>query len=67
MNCRSHYTGEDSLIEKFGSPLPRHLYISNIFKKNITKKGKNSTRYRLAINMKPVATIFDPKKVSRNK
>ena len=31
------------------------------------KKGKNSTRYRLAINMKPVATIFDPKKVIRNK
>ena len=24
MNCRSNYTGENSLIEKSGSPLPRH-------------------------------------------
>ena len=37
------------------------------FEEKYCKKGKNSTRYRLAINMKPVATIFDPKKVVRNK
>ena len=40
MNCRSNYTSEDSLIEKIGSPLPRHIYVSNILKKNITKKVK---------------------------
>ena len=40
MNCRSNYTGEDSLIEKIGSgsPLPRHICVSIILKKNITKK-----------------------------
>ena len=54
MNCRLNYTGEDSLIEKIWSPLPRHLYVSNILKKNITKKVT-------------VATIFDPKRVIRNK
>ena len=49
-------------------PTSRHLYdVLDILKKNITKKLKTSTRYRLAINMKPVATIFDPKKVIRNK
>ena len=37
------------------------------FEEKYYKKGKNSARYRLAINMKPVATIFDPKKVIRNK
>ena len=68
MNCRSNYTGKDSLIEKIGSPLPRHLNVSNILKKNIAKKVKTvHVHYRLAINMKPVATIFDPKKVVRNK
>ena len=40
MNCRSNYTGEDLLIEKIGSPLPRHIYASNILKKNITKNVK---------------------------
>ena len=40
MNCRSNYTGEDSLIEKVESSLPRHLYVSNTLKKNITKKVK---------------------------
>ena len=48
MNCRSNYTGEDSLIEKIGSPLLgspllRHIYLSNILKKNITKKVKKYT------------------------
>ena len=40
MNCRSNYSGEDSLIEKIASPLPRHIYVSNILKKNTTKKVK---------------------------
>ena len=33
------------------------------FEEKYYKKGKNSKRYRLAVNMKPVTTIFDPKKV----
>ena len=33
------------------------------FEEKYYKKGKNSKRYRLAMNMKPVTTIFDPKKV----
>ena len=37
------------------------------FEEKYQKKGKNNTRYRLAINMKPAATIFDRKKVIRNK
>ena len=37
------------------------------FEEKYYKKGKNSTRYFLAINTKPVATMFDPKKVIRNK
>ena len=37
------------------------------FEEKYYKKGKNSTRHHLAINMKPVATTFDPKKVIRNK
>ena len=40
MNCCANCTGEDSLIEKIGSPVPRHIYASNILKKNITKKVK---------------------------
>ena len=66
MNCRSNYTGEDSLIKKIGSPLPGHICIKH-FEEKYYKKRKNSTRYCLAINMKPVATIFDLKKVIRNK
>ena len=37
------------------------------FEEKYYKKGKNSTHDRLAINMKPVVTIFDPKKVSEIK
>ena len=37
------------------------------FEERYYEKGRNSTGYRLSINMKPVATIFDPKKVIRNK
>ena len=37
------------------------------FEEKYYKKGKNSTHYRLAINMKLVATVIDPKKVIRNK
>ena len=33
------------------------------FEEKYYEKGKNSKRYRLAMNMKPVATILDPKKV----
>ena len=33
-----------------------------MLKKNITKK--NGKRYRLAMNMKPFATMFDPKKAN---
>ena len=44
-----------------------YMYIYIHFEGKYYKKGKNSTRYRLAINMKPVATIFNPKKVIRNK
>ena len=33
------------------------------FEEKYLKKDKNSKRYRLAINMKPVLTIFDPKTV----
>ena len=32
------------------------------FEEKYYKKSKNSTRHRLVINMKPVATIFEPKK-----
>ena len=66
MNYRSNYTGKDSLIEKIGSPVPRHICTKH-FEEIYYKKGKNSTHYRLEINMKPVATIFNPKKVVRNK
>ena len=38
------------------------LYIKN-FEEKYYEKGKNSKRYRLAMNMKPVPPIFDPKKV----
>ena len=34
------------------------------FEEKCYKKIKNSKRYRLAMNMKPFATIFDPKKVN---
>ena len=37
------------------------------FEEKYFKKGKNSTSHRLAMNMKPVATIFNSKKVIRNK
>ena len=50
------------LIEKIGRPFPHHKYVSNILNKNIAK-GKNSKPYRLVMNMKPVTTLFDPKKV----
>ena len=40
MNYRSNYTGEGSLIEKIGNPLPRYIYVSNILKKNIPNKVK---------------------------
>ena len=33
------------------------------FEKKYYEKGKTSKRYRLAMNVKPVPTIFDPKKV----
>ena len=36
----------------------RHL------EKKYYKKVKNSRRYRLAINMKPLSTVFDPKKAN---
>ena len=32
------------------------------FEEKYYKKGKSGTRYCLAINMKPVATMFDPEK-----
>ena len=34
------------------------------FEEKHYKKVKNSKRYLLAMNMKPFATIFDPKKVN---
>ena len=33
------------------------------FEEKYYKNGKNSKPYRLAMNMKPVTTLFDPKKV----
>ena len=43
------------------------LYIcTKHFEEKYYKKGKNSKRYRLAMNMKPVRTIFDPKKAINN-
>ena len=50
------------LIDKVGSPLPR--CIKHFEEKYYQKVNVYSKRYRLAINMKPVATIFDPKKVT---
>ena len=37
------------------------------FEEKYYNRGKNSTRYRLAINMKPVMTISVPNKVIRDK
>ena len=59
MNCRSNYTGEDSLIEDWEPTSSSYICIKH-FEGRYYKKGKN-------INMKPVATVFDPKKVIRNK
>ena len=39
-----------------------YIYIKH-FEEKYYKKVKNSEHYRLAMNMKPFATIFDPKKV----
>ena len=39
-----------------------YTYVKH-FEEKYYKKGKNSKRYRLAMNMKPVAAIFNPKKV----
>ena len=50
------------LIEKIGSPSSIYICIKH-FTEKYYEKGTNSKRYRLAINMKPVATIFGPKKV----
>ena len=43
------------------------IYCIKHFEGKYYKKDKNSIRYRLAITMKPAATILDPKKVIRNK
>ena len=48
-------------MKKTGSPLPRHIYVSNILKKNITRKVKKSKRFRLTMYMKLVPTIFHAK------
>ena len=40
-----------------------YIYIKH-FEEKYYKKVKNSKHYRLAMNMKPFATIFDPKKVN---
>ena len=34
------------------------------FEEKYYKKNKNSKRYRLAMKMKPFATIFDPKNIN---
>ena len=61
--CKRKYNRVFFFNEKIESPLPRHICVLNILTKNIAKKVKKKKRYRLAMNMKPVPTICDPKKV----